>query len=230
MTVEFHGSSVANCPKYNGNAKYETTKIENKNDDKNYTVITIGLDSNNRKTSETRSIYKNGNLAKEGTDFDNDGKPDCLDSWEYDDNGNITAWFQDFNADGQNDRVSRYLYDINNNLLQYGVDEDMDRLADNMTYLEYDEKGNNTKYSVDLDNNGICDKSTKREYDENNHEINRLIDNEGDGIYDEEYKYYYETGDIKTATDATFYYKDGTTGGYIAIYDNEGNLVSKTMK
>ena len=232
MQVEFHASSLAKSPKYNGVPKFQSTSYEQYEDENNYTAKTIGLNSNNQTIEVVHTTYENGRMTREWADYDGDNQPDAVDEWEYDDERNITTWKQDHDGDGLYDCVEKSQYDDHDNMIAWGIDEDMDGEADEINYYsyEYDDDGNITSYSADYDGDGIMDYNQETEYNNEGNPVFKKIDKGNDGFNDEQITYVYnELGGLIDEIHEIFF-EDGSSCSYTSIYDGNGNLLTKAMK
>lgn len=70
------------------------------------------------------------NLSRYEFDKDLDGKPDYIESYQYNQNKQRTHYFRDNNADGKWDFMAQYFYDINGNRIKMIEDSDGNGIVD----------------------------------------------------------------------------------------------------
>ena len=179
-----------------------------------------------------REYNASGQLIRELTDLDNDGRADRVTVFEYDAGGRVTRALSDEDGDGRADTVDSYTFDKGGKLRRHETDYGADGTADSVDVVKYDSHGNVTFEESDYNSDGIPDNTStfSHEYDAAGNHTRMEEDYDSDGIVDYVINREFDSNGrlLREETDEM---ADGMPESVQTYeYDAAGNLVRETQE
>ncbi|MDP8060656.1 hypothetical protein QJU27_10040, partial [Pasteurella atlantica] len=115
-TVDKDGNIVKEVFDYNNDGTPDKILEHSYDSDGNRVKTVNKFDGHQFEESTTREFDKDGNVTKEYIDYDNDGNPDTIKTFEYDETGNQQKVYTDKNAD---DVMATFEYDSKGNVTHH---------------------------------------------------------------------------------------------------------------